>query len=688
LGAIVRALFGVCIAVLALQLCEQARCAELALPLKAAPRADAFDWTGSYLGGHVGYASGHSNWTTNATSVAQLPQAGVLNFYQPPDAWTGTGSYFSGLQAGYNWMLPSRLVLGVEADILFPNLITGDQRLTTASVGPAVYDERVLIGGTVRGRIGYAFGNWLPYATGGFAWTFDRVAFSDIDAARSARTLEEVSIDRQLLWRFGWTIGAGLEFPFAPNWTARAEYLFTEYGNRGTTFPTVGQRVDSNLAMSQVRLGLNYQLPGDAQRRQAPTAESIAPKLDNVAIHAQTTFIGQYAAPFRSPYQGANSLTPNAGREGWDVTLYAGLRPWSGAEIWINPEIDQGFALNDFHGVAGFVNYDPSKGASYPFTRIHRYFLRQTVGLGGETRKVAADLNQFATTQTDDRLVITVGKFSVGDIFDLNKYAQDARADFMNLAMVSTGTFDYASDAFGYTYGAAAEWYRGPWALRGGYFDLSRVSAGVELDPEFREFQWVGEVERRYELWGQPGKILFTGFLSRARMGRYNDAVSLSQLTGRPANLDLVRRPTSRSGISLSFEQQIVPDLGFFARAGIANGNVQDYEITDIDRTAVVGISQSGRPWGRPNDTFGLAAAVNNISSAHQAFFNAGGLGIVIGDGKLPHPGLEQILETYYRYNLTSLWDVTLDYQFVNNPAYNRDRGPVSVIALRLHADF
>jgi high affinity Mn2+ porin len=176
--------------------------------------------------------------------------------------------------------------------------------------------------------------------------------------------------------------------------------------------------------------------------------------------------------------------------------------------------------------------------------------------------------------------------------------------------------------------------------------------------------------------------------LSRARLGTYNDAVSLSQLTGQPANLTLVARPNSRSGISVNFEQQITPDLGFFTRAGMANGNVQDYEITDIDRTLAAGLSQSGKPWGRPNDTVGLAGAVNNISSAHQAFFNAGGLGIVIGDGMLPHPGLEQIIETYYRYELSSLWDVTLDYQFINNPAYNRDRGPVSVVAVRLHADF
>ena len=594
-----------------------------------------------------------------------------------------------GLQGGYNLMLPSRLVVGFEADVIAPSVVGGDERVRTRALGPALYDEETLIAGTLRSRIGYAWGNWLPYVTGGFAWTFDREAFNDTESTLTAsRLLRPATFDHQLLWRLGWTIGAGIEFPFAPNWTLRAEYLFTDFGYQATTLPTAAQRVDANLSESQIRFGLNYKLPTDKVQWNNTTADNLGPALENVAFHAQTTFIEQYAAPFRSPYQGANSLASNSGREGWDVTLYAGLRPWHGAEIWINPEIDQGFALSDFHGVAGFVNNDPSKGSSYPFARIQRAFFQQTFDLGGDVHKVDADLNQFAQTETENRVVVTAGKFATGDIFDLNKYAQDARQDFMNLAVVSTGTYDYASDAFGYTYGVATEWYQGPWTLRGGYFDLSRISAGVELDPGFHEFQWVGELERRYDLLGQPGKILFTYYFSRGDMGTYNAAVSLSQLTGEPANVALVRQARSRSGIGGNLEQQITPDLGIFARAGIANGNVQDYEITDIDRTATVGLSQSGKPWGRPDDTFGLAGNINTITKAHQAYFNAGGLGIVIGDGALPHPGPEQILEAYYRYNLSSLWHVTLDYQFVNNPAYNRDRGPVSIVATRLHADF
>ena len=372
------------------------------------------------------------------------------------------------------------------------------------------------------------------------------------------------------------------------------------------------------------------------------------------------------------------------------MTLYAGLRPWQGGEIWFNPEINEGFALDNVHGVAAFPNADVGPGFSYPVANVQRLFLRQTIDLGPATEKVPSDLNQFAMTQSSDRLVITAGKFSVGDIFDYNRYATDVRTDFMNLAIVGTATFDNAQDTYGYTYGAAVEWYEGDWTLRGGYFDLSLFPGKVGLDPSWGQVQYLGEIERRYTLWGQPSKVLVTGFLSHAKMARYNDVVSLAELTGLSAAdvIPFVRRYTNRSGISMNFEQQITPDLGIFGRAGIANPNVEDYEVTDADRTVVLGLSQTGTPWGRPDDTFGLAGVVNEISNAHQAFFNAGGLGIVIGDGILPHAGLEHVLETYYKYAVSSLLWVTLDYQFVVNPGYNRDRGPVSVAAIRLHAEF
>jgi high affinity Mn2+ porin len=139
--------------------------------------------------------------------------------------------------------------------------------------------------------------------------------------------------------------------------------------------------------------------------------------------------------------------------------------------------------------------------------------------------------------------------------------------------------------------------------------------------------------------------------------------------------------------VSLNLEQQISPDLGMFARAGIASGGVEPYEFSDIDRTLAAGLSLSGKQWGRPDDTIGIAGVVNGISNAHKGYFNAGGLGILAGDGQLPNPGPEKIAEIYYSFPIAN-WRATLDYQFIANPAYNRDRGPVSVIGTRLRAQF
>jgi high affinity Mn2+ porin len=496
-------------------------------------------------------------------------------------------------------------------------------------------------------------------------------------------------VDTALMWRLGWAAGAGVEIPIAGNWTAKAEYLWTGFGHLGAIFPSGAQSYDSDLAMQSIRLGLIYKIGGDtAHISDFLTKGPSALETDNFAFHGQATYLNQYDAPFRAPYSGTNSLAPNIGRETADVTLYAGVRLWQGAEAWVNPEIDQGFGLSGSVGVAGFPSGEAYKvGADYPYTRLDRAFLRHTINLGGDVQKVDAGQNQFSGTQTSDRLVFTVGKIGVVDIFDTNKYAHDPRGDFMNWSIVDTGSFDYAADAWGYTVGAAAEWYQGPWTLRGGLFDLSIAPNTTTLDSRFGQFQWVGEIERRYSILDQPGKLAVTGFLTRGRMGNFEDAIQLTALTGGPANIAAVRQYQSRGGISMNLEQQLVPNVGLFVRAGIADGDKEPYEFADIDRTVAAGLSVSGMQWGRDDDTFGIAGVVNGISGAHQAFLNAGGLGILVGDGMLPHPGSEKIIETYYSFSVFST-KVTLDYQLIVNPAYNRDRGPVSVLGVRVHAQY
>ena len=642
-----------------------------------------YDWSGFYAGAHFGYASGSSDWS----SIPGPPLNGTLDFYKSYDMFQGTGSYFAGLQTGYNYLTSSRFLLGAEADISFPNSLGGTSILSSASTGLASYAEQVEMFGTLRGRIGYAPGNWLFYITGGFAWSYDQFTRSQIAGVAGAAT--PGSVDNLFMApRVGGVAGVGVEVALTSNWAARLEYLYTNYSSRSVSFPAGAQRFDSDLIMQSVRAGLDYQLGHNGVDSDVWTKGPDALELDRFAVHGQTTIIEQYDAPFHSPYLGQHSLDPNQGRESWDVMYFVGVKLWEGAEFWIDPEIDQGFGLSDTEGIAGFPSGASFKvGASVPYSRVQRAFVRQTVDLGGDTEKVPADQNQFAGSNTLNRLVLTVGKYSVSDVFDQNKYAQNPRKDFMNWALIDAGTFDYAADAWGYSYGASAEWYQGNWTVRAGIFDLTTVPNSEDLDSHFGQFQWLGEIERRYELWERSGKIAVTGFLTRARLGTYEDAIALAQITGGPADISAVRQYRSRTGLSANLEQEITTDLGAFARAGFADGNIEPDSYTDIDRTIAAGIALKGTQWGRPDDTFALAGIINGITAEHQAFLNDGGLGILTGDGQLPHPGPERILESYYLFPLYKI-NVTLDYQFVVNPAYNRDRGPVSIVTARLEADF
>jgi high affinity Mn2+ porin len=679
-----------------LRLTEPGGAADLpvAMPVKSPPVSVAYDWTGFYLGAHLGYAGGSSDWTASPTTATTPSISGSIDLFQAFDPFNEAGSFFGGFQAGYNYMLPNRFVIGAEVDAsapAWPNLdgisIGGTSTFFSPSIGAASYSDTLLYFGTIRGRIGYAFGDWLPYVTGGFAWTYDQLTLTQL---ASGTTLSA------FLWRFGWVAGAGVEFPVTSHWTARVEYLFSDYGGTSTTFPAAGQRFDSNFSLQEFRAGLNYQFGNVLTSTDQGPVAAAALDRDLINFHGQTTFVEQAYPSFRSPYEGTNSLPGTGeGRETFDATLYAGVRLWQGAELWISPEIDQGFGFADTHGVAGFPSAESYKlGADYPYARMQRAFVRQTIDLGGETEKLDADINQFAGSQTADRLVLTLGRFAIVDIFDTNKYANNPKTDFLNWSLINAGTFDYAGDAWGYTYGAAAEWYQGHWTLRGGIFDLSATPAGGVsptsdgLDPTFDQFQLVGEIEARYQLWGQPGKIKVTGFLSRGRAGEFADAIALAEQTGQPADINAVRSYTSRPGVSLNLEQQVTESLGLFARAGWADGNVEPWDFTDIDRTVSGGISLSGNLWGRPDDTVGIAGVVNGISSVHEAFLDAGGLGILVGDGQLPHPGLEPIMETYYSYALSSSTHLSFDYQFIANPGYNTDRGPVNVFSGRVHWQF
>ena len=410
----------------------------------------------------------------------------------------------------------------------------------------------------------------------------------------------------------------------------------------------------------------------------------------NWAVHGQSTFTWMLQPAFHAPYTGPQSLQPDAnGRETFDATLYAGFRPWPGGEIWVNPEVDQGFGLSNTFGVAGYPSGEAFKlGKNAPYVLVQRGFLRQTIDLGGQTQALEPDLNQLSGIQTANRVVSTVGKYSVVDIFDTNIYAHDPRNDFLNWSIIDIGSFDYAANSWGYSYGGTVEWYQNWWTLRTGMFDLSVVPNSNNLSPNFAQLQFVTEVEERHQLWGQPGSLKFLYWISRGNLGSYLDAVSFGEALGEPPSTAAVRTQRTKDGVGLNFAQQIAPDFGIFARAGLSQGTVEEIDFTDINQSISGGLSLAGSRWGRPGDTFGLAGAINRISHQGKLYLAAGGLGGIIGDGRLPNAGPEQIVETFYRVGVLGWAHFGIDYQFINNPAYNRDRGPVSVFTLQVHLQY
>jgi high affinity Mn2+ porin len=420
----------------------------------------------------------------------------------------------------------------------------------------------------------------------------------------------------------------------------------------------------------------------------APASSDGAP--ETWSLHAQATFTEQYHPAFTSPYRGTNSLDPGSlGKETFDFTFFGGVRLWDGGEAYINPEIDQGFGLSNTLGVAGFPSGEAYKvGEANPYIRLQRLFFRQSFDLGGDVENIAPAANQLGGARAADALVITAGKFAVVDIFDTNDYAHDPRGDFLNWALIDSGAFDYAADSWAYTYGVAVEWTQGWWTWRNGLFDLSRVPNERELVRGLSEYEYVSEFEARTALWDQPGKIKLLGYFNRGRMGDYNASVALANATGTLPDTALMRAPATRPGAALNLQQQVSDELGAFARLSLDDGSKEAYEFTEINRSLAAGLALKGVAWDRKDDTVGLAFVVNGISKSAQSYFADGGLGLLIGDGRLPHYGSEDIVETYYRAALSDWLGADLDYQFIANPAYNRDRGPVSVIGAQLHVGF
>ena len=636
-----------------------------AMPVKAPARS--YDWNGFYVGGHIANGTGRGN--------------GTLSDPNPTLVGNSFGSLYGGMQGGYNYVFPSGLLLGAEADVTFPNFQTyADGLIFTGGTvqGTTVTDQIDYIA-TLRGRFGYAFDHWLVYGTGGFAWSQAR--FSETPVAGNPDTI--------LLTRAGWALGLGAELAIAPSWTARIEYLYDRLGTVAGVFPS-GTGYQSMFDIQTLRLGLNYKLGvSDADTAAAHTGDAWPIARDNWNIHGQFTFIEQGYPAFRSPYEGANSLSgASQAQNTVSATAFVGYRPWDGTDIYVNPEITQGFGLSTTRGIAGFPNFEAQK-ASFPMPRfdLARIYVQQTFGLGGEQETIEDGPNQIAGKEDISRITLIAGRLSVTDFFDNNAYAHDGRTQFFNWNIDCCGAYDWTMDQISYTWGAMVELNQKFWAFRAGYFLVPVVSNVDEFDTNFPNGEYIGELELRYSLFSEPGKLRLMAWVNRANMGSYAAALAEPIITPNYPDITLVRQVRTNYGFNANLEQAITADLGVFSRASWSPGLDEIIGWTDCDESLSAGAQLKGTSWGRPNDRIGVAGVINGLSPEARAYFAAGGLEILIGDGALNYRP-EKIIEAYYSYSLNTWSSFTFDYQFVADPAYNADRGPVHIFAGRLHLAF
>jgi high affinity Mn2+ porin len=643
----------------ALAVGDPARAADqAALPTKA-PARQAYDWNGLYFGGHVGYGQGRANATVTDPAVTSLANT--------------FGGNIAGVQLGYNVVLPSRLLLGLETDLTFANYLDSNAFVALVPTARSNVTEQYDYTGTVRARLGYVRDPWMVYATGGFAFAGTRVL----------NIPPNIDEEKKLNVRPGWSLGAGVEYALSPHWSARIEYLYNQYIGGDAQFPS-GTHYHSTFDFQELRVGLNRKLgaadsiEGDAK---------IGTESDRWELHAQTTYIQQGYPSYRALYSGPNSLSAAAQtRETWTMSAYAGVRVWDGGAVYYNPELLQGFGLSDTIGLAGFSNGEAQK-SHFPIPRYStsRLFLRQTFGFGGEQETLESAQNQLGEKVDVSRLTLQVGRFAVSDVFDNNSYAKDTRKDFMNWAMWAPGAFDYSADKIGLSWGATAELNQENWALRAGYFLMDKESNSSDFDMHlFRRGEYVMELEERWKLFGRTGKLRIIPWINSVFAGSYRETLDDPAL-----NLDIAQTRKSRIkyGYALTLEQEVADDIGIFGRWSWNDGHNEIMAFTDIDRSLSGGVSIKGTRWGRKNDTVGIGGAVNGLSPDHRDFIAAGGLGPLIGDGALNYR-TERILETYYAWALLDTTWLTFDYQFIANPAFNADRGPVSVFSARLHAEF
>jgi high affinity Mn2+ porin len=428
-------------------------------------------------------------------------------------------------------------------------------------------------------------------------------------------------------------------------------------------------------------------------------------------FHAQTTVIANLQPGFGALYSGPNSLgvAPDR-RSTMTADLFLGAPLWQGAEFHADLLLWQGFGLTNSFGLEAFPNADAYKAGTVDgrFMFAH-FFVRQTIGLGGDQEEVPDGPFTLPGKRDISRLTITVGRLNMAELFDNNTYNHDAHTQFMSWAGTML-TWDYPADTIGFTTGIAVELNQRDWALRYGWFQLPGLPNGFTSDD--RIFMWpvepgevtsngefwkqwgmILELERRWQMADHPGAVRLQAWADHGFLASYNAATPLLLANPPPANTPQgvqITVPAAaygyrlKYGLGLNWEQEIAKYVGMFGRVGWQDGHTAAAAFNDTDWTVQLGLSIKGDAWRRPGDTLGIAGNLAGASSEQQAFLKAGGTGILNGDGNLNY-ACEKSFELYYDFAIGKNCQFALDYQLFLDPAFNRDRGPVNVFGARLH---
>jgi high affinity Mn2+ porin len=408
---------------------------------------------------------------------------------------------------------------------------------------------------------------------------------------------------------------------------------------------------------------------------------------ETFSVHGQTTVVSQFKPAFKAPYSGTNSLkTDKESGTSLTSTLYLGAKLWPHASLYVNPEIAGGAGLSSVLGLGDATNGETFRvGDPSPKVYLARLFFQQQIPLSDKRVWQEADQNQLAGYVPERYLSFTVGKIGVADFFDANPYSHDPRTQFLCWGLMDNAAWDYAANTRGYTPSVVLEYVSPKNELRYGFSLLPQTANGNVMNWNVRNsHSQTLEYTRHYTLAHREGSVSVLGFYNNAAMGNYRESIDMN-----PVNPDIIasRGPVrNKFGFGINAAQELSPALGCFVRASWNDGHNETWAFTEVDHSISGGLSLEGSCWHRDDDHAGLAFVTSGLSRDHIDYLNAGGLGFMLGDGKL-HYGWEKLTEVYYSASLLK-HHVYLSgaYQFIINPGYNKDRnGPVNVFSLRVH---